>query len=177
MLSPIDLIVLVATCALLIVAVFTDVREAKIHNAVTVPFAALGLAANIYDKGLGGILFSLGGLALGLSLFFVSALVGRILGAGDCKLFAAVGALQGPAFLLWAIAFSSIIGGVFGLLVALWRGVLRHSLRRVWQAVYLKIYLKMPMDISQSSSNLRLPYAVAILAGTLFTIWWRQGRA
>jgi prepilin peptidase CpaA len=176
MLSPVDLIVLVATCTLLIVAVFTDVREAKIYNAVTVPFAGLGLGVHVYDKGLGGVLFSLGGLGLGLALFFVSALVGRILGAGDCKLFAAVGALQGPEFLLWAIAFSLMIGGVFGLLVALWRGVLRHSLRRVWQAVYLKIYLKMPMDISQSSSSLRLPYAVAILAGTLFTIWWRQGR-
>ena len=176
MLSPTDLIILVATCVLLIIAVFTDVREAKIHNVLTVPFAVLGLALNISAKGWSGIVFSLGGLLLGLALFFVSALVGRILGAGDCKLFAAVGALQGPEFLLWAIAFSLILGGVFGLLVALWRGVLRHSLQRVWQVVYMKIYLKMPMDISQSSSNLRLPYAVAILAGTLFTIWWRQGR-
>jgi hypothetical protein len=60
--------------------------------------------------------------------------------------------------------------------VALWRGVLRHSLQRVWQAVYFKICLKMPMDMTQSSSKLRLPYAIAILTGTLFTVWWQQGR-
>jgi len=87
-----------------------------------------------------------------------------------------VGALQGPQFLLWAILFSLAVGGVFAILVALWRGVLRHSLRRVWEAVYFKVYLKMPMDISTSSSKLRLPYAVAILAGSLFTIWYQQGR-
>jgi len=174
--NPVDLILLIATCALLIIAVFTDVKEAKIYNVVTVPFAILGLALNVYDKSWHGIVFSLGGLLLGLSLFFLSALVGRILGAGDCKLFAAVGALQGPQFLLWAILFSLLFGGVLGLLVALWRGVLRQSLRRVWEAVYFKIYLKMPMDISQTSSKLRLPYAVAVVAGTLFTFWWRQGR-
>jgi len=168
--------VLVATCVVLIISVFTDVRDGKIYNAVTLPFALLGLILNAISKGLPGVLFSLAGLALGLALFFLSALLGRILGAGDCKLFAAVGALQGPRFLLWAILFTLVIGGVFGLLVALWRGVLRHSLRRVWEAVYFKVYLKMPMDISQSSSKLRLPYAVAILTGSLFTLWYQQGR-
>jgi len=167
---------LVATCAALIISVFTDVRDGKIYNVVTVPAALLGLVLNIVTKGLPGAWSSLAGLALGLALFFLSAFLGRILGAGDCKLFAAVGALQGPQLLLWAILFSLVMGGVLGLLVALWRGVLRHSLQRVWQAVYFKIYLKMPMDISQSSSKLRLPYAVAILAGTLLALWWKQGR-
>ena len=175
--TPVQLALVIATCAVLIISVFTDVREGRIYNAVTVPFAALGLLLNILDKGLAGVVFSLGGLALGLALFFVSAFLGRILGAGDCKLFAAVGALQGPQFLLWAILFSLVIGGVFGILVAVWRGVLKRSLHRVWQAVYFKIYMKMPMDITQSESKLRLPYAVAILAGCLFTIYWQQGRA
>lgn len=175
--TPVQLALVIATCAVLIISVFTDVREGRIYNAVTVPFAALGLLLNILDKGLAGVVFSLGGLALGLALFFASAFLGRILGADDCKLFAAVGALQGPQFLLWAILFSFVIGGVFAILVALWRGVLKRSLQRVWQAVYFKIYMKMPMDITYSESKLRLPYAVAILAGCLFTIYWQQGRA
>lgn len=174
--SPERLVVLIATCLVVVISVFTDVRSGKILNAVTLPAALLGLVLNIVLKGASGVLFCLAGVALGLALFFLSALVGRILGAGDCKLFAAVGALQGPQFLLWAILFSLVLGGVFGILVALWRGVLGHSLRRVWEAVYFKIYLKMPMDISQSNSKLRLPYAVAITAGTLFTLWWEQGR-
>jgi len=174
--APEQIAVLVATCAVLIISVFTDVRDGKIYNAVTLPFALLGLILNIINRGLPGLLFSLAGLGMGLALFFLSAFLGRILGAGDCKLFAAVGALQGPQFLLWAILFSLAVGGVFAILVALWRGVLRHSLRRVWEAVYFKVYLKMPMDISTSSSKLRLPYAVAILAGSLFTIWYQQGR-
>lgn len=175
--TPVQLALVIATCAVLIISVFTDVRDGKIYNAITVPFAVLGLILNIVDKGLAGVVFSLSGLAIGLALFFASAFLGRILGAGDCKLFAAVGALQGPQFLLWAILFSLAIGGVFAILVALWRGVLKRSLQRVWQAVYFKLYMKMPMDITQSESKLRLPYAVAILAGCLFTIYWQQGRA
>ncbi len=174
--APDRIAVLVATCVVLVISVFTDVRDGKIYNAVTASFALLGLILNTISNGWTGALLSLAGCALGLALFFASGLVGRILGAGDCKLFAAVGALQGPQFLIWAILFSLIGGGVFGLLVALWRGVLRHSLRRVWEALYFKIFLKMPMDISQSHAKLRLPYAVAILAGCLFTLWYRQGR-
>lgn len=172
--SPIPLIILIATCAVLIISVFTDVRDGKIYNAVTVPFAALGLILNVLDKGVWGVLHSVEGMAIGLAPFFLSAFVGRILGAGDCKLFAAVGALQGPLFIVWAILFSFVAGGLLALLLALWRGILGPSLRRVGQAIYIKFFLKMPMDISQASSEVRLPYAVAILCGCLFTLWWRQ---
>lgn len=162
---------LIATCLLLVVAVFTDVRDGRIYNAVTLPFALLGMILNLLDDGLTGLLLSLAGVAMGLALFFVSGLLGRLLGAGDCKLFAAVGALLGPHLLLWAILYSLIAGGIFGIMMALWRGVLKQALQRVWQAVYFRVYMKTPMDITGSPSKMRLPYAIAICAGTLFTIW------
>lgn len=165
---------LIATCLLLVIAVFTDVRDGKIYNAVTLPFALLGLVLNLLSGGLVGLLLGLGGLAVGLALFFLSALLGRLLGAGDCKLFAALGALLGPQLLVWAILYSLIAGGIFGILMALWRGVLQQALQRVWQAVFFRFFLKVPMDITDSPSKLRLPYAVAICAGTLFAIWQRQ---
>lgn len=173
---------LIATCLLLVVAVFTDVRDGKIYNAVTLPFALVGVILNMVAGvasggalgGVSGLLFSLAGVGVGLALFFVSGLLGRILGAGDCKLFAAVGALLGPQLLVWAILYSLIAGGLFGIAMALWRGVLQQALVRVWQALYFRICMKTPMDITDSPSKLRLPYAVAICAGTLFTIWSRQ---
>ncbi|MEN6548188.1 MAG: A24 family peptidase [Armatimonadia bacterium] len=165
---------LIATCLLLVVAVFTDVRDGKIYNAVTLPFALLGMVLNLLNGGLTGLLLSIAGVAVGLALFFVSGLLGRLLGAGDCKLFAAVGALLGPQVLLWAILYSLVAGGIFGILMAIWRGVLRQALQRVWQALYFRVYMKTPMDITNSPSKLRLPYAIAICAGTLFTIWVRQ---
>jgi prepilin peptidase CpaA len=165
----------IATCVLLVVAVFTDVRGSKIPNALTVPFAVLGLLLNLWAQGPYGILVSLGGLVLGLALFFVSALLGRILGAGDCKLFAAVGALLGPQLLIWGILYTALAGGVFALLIALWRGVLGRSVKAVGQAVYFRLTMKMPMDITTADAKMRLPYAVAICAGCLFVLWQQYG--
>lgn len=169
--TPLNYIIIAATCVVLLISVVTDIRYNRIFNAVTVPFAALGLVLNIADKGWAGILFSLEGIGLGLATFFVSALIGRILGAGDCKLFAAIGALQGPHVLLWAILYSLIAGGVLAIIVALWRGVLRQSINAVWRSVYFRLFLKMPMDVTGASEKTRLPYALAICAGTLVVLW------
>lgn len=171
-----DYLLIAATVVLLLISVYTDVRYRKIYNAVTVPFAVLGLALNIYARGWGGILFSLEGIALGLALFFASAFLGRILGAGDCKLFAAVGAFQGPQMLLWCILWGLVAGGVIAVIVALARGVLRPALTRVWQSLYMRAYHKMPMDITASSEQMRLPYALAICVGTLFAMWQHHGQ-
>lgn len=164
-----------ATCVLLVIAVFTDVRGSKIPNALTLPFAILGLLLNVWAYGAFGVLVSLGGLVLGLALFFLSALLGRILGAGDCKLFAAIGALLGAKLLIWVILYTAVAGGVFALLIALWRGVLGRSCKAVWQAVYFRLTMKMPMDITTADAKMRLPYAVAICAGCLFVLWQQYG--
>jgi prepilin peptidase CpaA len=168
--TPIYYAATIATCAILIISVFTDIRYGKILNVVTLPFAILGIVLNTMDKGWGGILFSVEGILLGLALFFLSAFLGRILGAGDCKLFAAVGALQGPYFLLWVILYSLLAGGVLALLVALWRRVLLRSLDRVWRSVYMRLFLETPMDITGAGEKMRIPYALAICAGGLLVL-------
>lgn len=160
-----------AACALLIISVFTDVRDNKIYNAVTLPFALLGLTLNTVQFGTSGLLNSLGGIGIGLALFFVSAFLGRILGAGDCKLFAAVGAFVGWHSLLWIILYSLLAGGVLAILLATWRGILKRSLTGVWRSAYARAFLGTPMDITQSGVKTRLPYAVAICAGSLWVIW------
>jgi prepilin peptidase CpaA len=161
----------IATCAVLVISVFTDVREGKIFNVVTLPFAILGIVLNTWDKGWMGILFSLGGIVAGLAMFLLSAFLGRILGAGDCKLLAAVGAFLGAKLLLWVILYAAVAGGVFALLVALWRGVLKQSVTAVWRTVYLRFFMKMPMDITTAHAQTRLPYAIAICAGGFLVLW------
>lgn len=172
-----DYTLIAATVVLLLISVYTDVRYRKIYNAVTVPFAVLGLALNICTRGWWwGIVFSLEGVALGLALFFVSAFLGRILGAGDCKLFAAVGAFQGAEMLLHCILYGLIAGGVIAVIVALARGILRPAFSRVWQSLYMRAYHKMPMDITSSAEQTRLPYALAICVGTLAAMWQYHGQ-
>lgn len=170
-LTPVDLAITGATSLLLLICVATDLRQHRIYNAVTVPFAALGLGLNIYAQGAMGIAFSLGGLLLGLAVFFLSALLGRVLGAGDCKLLAAVGALQGPQLLLWCILYSLLAGGLFAAVIALRRGILASSFGRVWRSLYMRVFMRLPMDITESPEQTRLPYAVAIGVGTLVAVW------
>ena len=168
--------ILVLTVVLLLVSVYTDMRYRKILNAVTLPFAVAGLILNVVSRGWGGVLFSLGGVAMGLAVFFSSAFLGRILGAGDCKLFAAVGALQGWHMLIWCILYGLVAGGVLAIVVALARGVLRPALTRVWQSVYLRAYHNTPMDIASSGEKMRLPYALAIAAGCFAAMWQYHGQ-
>ncbi len=169
--TPLTYSMAIATCAVLIISVFTDVRQGKILNAVTLPFAILGLILNTLDKGWMGILFSLGGIAAGLGMFFLSAFLGRILGAGDCKLLAAVGAFLGAKLLLWVILYAAVAGGVLALLVALWRGVLKQSVTAVWRTLYMRVFMKLPMDITTAHEKTRLPYAIAICAGGFVVLW------
>lgn len=175
--TPPNDVVLVTTAILLLISVYTDVCYQRIYNKVTVPFAALGLGLNIYGRGAAGILFSLEGILLGLALYFASAFLGRIIGAGDCKLLAAVGALQGWHVLLWCILYTMLAGGVLAVIVALLRGVLKHSVSRVWRSLYMRLSYKTPMDITQAGDKMRLPYAVAIALGTAAALWQFSGKA
>ena len=66
---------------------------------------------------------------LGLALMLPGHLFGAT-GAGDVKLFAAVGALLGPAPIATAFLYTAIAGGVLAVVVALRRRRLRQTLER-----------------------------------------------
>ena len=85
-----------------------------------VAFAALGLT----ELTLGA---SLVGLALGLALMLPGHVFGAT-GAGDVKLFAALGALVGPTHIAVAFVYTAIAGGVLALVVAVQRRRLRQTL-------------------------------------------------
>ncbi len=156
------------TLLVVTVAVYTDVRWGKILNALTMPGIVVGLLLNSIRDGTGGLLLSLAGIGLGLGLFVLSSFLGRIIGGGDIKLLMAIGALQGPSFLLWALFYAAIIGGVLAIAIALQHGILMHKLKALFAGLYLRMTCKVPMDIEESSaSSPRLPYAIAISFGVV----------
>lgn len=161
-------IVVGLTLLLMAVAVYTDIRWGKILNSLTVPGIVVGLILNSVREGGAGLLFSLGGIALGLALFAVSALFGRIVGGGDIKLLMAIGALQGPSFLLWAMFYAAISGAVVAIIVALRHRILLSKLKALIASCYLRLACKVPMDIKENEgSGPRVPYAIAISLGTI----------
>ena len=156
------------TLLLVAIAVYTDVRWGKIFNALTAPGMVLGLTLNSIRDGPTGLLFSLAGIGLGLGLFMLSCMFGRILGGGDIKLLIAVGAFQGASFLVWAVFCAAIIGGLLAIVLALRHGILLEKLKTLFTSCYLRLAWRVPMDIQDDeAAGPRLPYAIAISFGTL----------
>src|SRR5204863_1315166 len=84
---------------LVALAAWNDFRTRRIPNWITVPGALAGFVLQIWYSGLHGAVQSIEGAALGLGLVLLLFLA-RGMGAGDVKLFAAVGALAGPQTLV-----------------------------------------------------------------------------
>ena len=153
------------------VAVYTDVRVGKIPNWLTAPAACIGLILNGIDNGPDGVIHSLLGIAVGLGVFFLSSVFGRILGGGDVKLLMAIGAIQGPTFLLWTIVYMAIIGGVLAVAVSLWRRDFVASLRRLVGGLAMRAFAKVPIDVGEVKPTARLPYAIPIALGSLTALY------
>ena len=98
-----------------------DLATRRIPNGVVVTTALGGFAAAA-----GGVSdISVGASLLGLGVGLVVMLPGHLLGgtgAGDVKLFGAVGAIVGVERILWAFCYTAIAGGVVALLWALYQG-------------------------------------------------------
>jgi len=152
-------VAIIVLCGL---AVVTDIRQRRILNVVTSPAMAIGLILNTAVNGLSGLAFAISGLLLGVLLFVVPvAFMGR--GAGDLKLLAALGALGGPAFVVWAALWSGVAGGIFALAVLL--------NRRRFGVVLAGFALDARTgQFPVARSNIRLPYAVPIAVGALVAL-------
>lgn len=100
MLSWKDAVVITAT----LYSLWTDYKERKIKNSIVYPLMVFGLIVSIVERGAKGALFSLGGMLIALVLF-PFYLAGGI-GAGDIKLFMAIGAVKGFNFVFEVVCFS-----------------------------------------------------------------------
>jgi prepilin peptidase CpaA len=154
------------------VASYTDLRWGKIYNYITVPALVTGLTLNTLGGGWSGLALSLQGVALGVALLLTTLLLGQYMGGGDLKLLAALGALRGPTFLLSALLVAVVLGGLIALGVALARGGLRESLRRLGWSLGGRL-LGGGRNPAEAGASLKFPYAVAIAGGAFAALWWR----
>lgn len=164
---------MIITLAFLILATLWDLKTRRIPNFLTLPTTFLGLAMNAYYAGLGGIKDSLLGLFLGVVLLILPFALGGM-GAGDVKLLAAVGALNGPSFVLYTFLYGAIAGGILAVLYALFRGQFSRVIAN-FKTSFLGIALKVRAKGSpvMVTSGLRFPYGIAFLIGSVITYWVR----
>jgi prepilin peptidase CpaA len=162
----------VALTAVLVTAAVADLRWRRIPNWLTLPALPAGIVAQaVFGEGLlQGVFGAVAGFAALFLLFAVGAG-----GAGDVKLFAAVGAFVGLRNLLPVFALVALAGGVAAVAVALRAGALSSVLRStggILQALVRGrwVELKERSDLDQPGA-LRLAYGAVIAAGTLLFLW------
>jgi prepilin peptidase CpaA len=158
---------------LLTAAAVCDYRTHRIPNLLVLSGALLGV---IYNTALplsphSNILFPLAGLGLGLLLFLPLYFI-RVMGAGDVKLLAMVGAFLGPGGTFHAALASMIVGGVLAILFVLARGTalrMFHNLATLFQLGFLGALGRFApsLRITAGASAGKLPYGVAIAIGTI----------
>ena len=105
-------------------------------------------------------------------MLFRSWLMGWM-GAGDVKLMAAVGAWLAWPVSLTATLLSLIAGGVFAVLVAARHKSLGRSLRGAAQMGAWAVAMHGRKGPPPLASDLRFPFAGAILAGSMISLWVR----
>ena len=157
---------------LLLIASISDCRRDKIPNWLTFGGSAFALMYSAFvpfstQLGLG---WSFGGFALGLSFMLPLYILG-MMGAGDVKLMAMVGAFLGMTHTLYAVLFVFVLGGLGVLAYALWH----HSLLRLVRNIKLMLTpllfsrrggLRLPVSGVANESVGKFPYAVSITFGT-----------
>ena len=153
-------------------AAATDLWKGKVYNVLTVPAAGAGLTMAALATGWPGVLHSLQGVGLGFLFLFATIFLGQCMGGGDIKLLGALGALRGPSFLLWTLLFAILAGGLMAVVLALWRRELLASLRRLGCSLQGRFVTGIAPDSASLQRSVRLPYAVAIAAGSVVALCW-----
>jgi prepilin peptidase CpaA len=157
--------------ALAATAAWADVRTRKIPNALTGPALLLALLAHLFLEGPLGLRGALAGMLIAGGVMLPGWLL-RLTGAGDVKLMAALGAWLAFPHALFATLGALIAGGVVAAGIALRRGLLRQTL---WNTAALGAWMFSPARTGgpPPGSGVRFPFAVAVLAGSVGSLWIR----
>jgi prepilin peptidase CpaA len=179
--------VLSVLCLFLICAVWSDVRQRRISNAMVLAGSFVGIACNSalpegngFSSALPGALGfwgAAGGLMMGLGLMLPLFLL-RAMGAGDAKLVAMVGAFLGLHAVVGVVLATFLIGGVMSLAVTLRNGSMGRlfgNLKTMLLGGFFKLMLnELPTVDAAVVSAGKLPYAVAIAGGTMAWVLLRH---
>lgn len=160
--------------AVVALAAHSDLRRRRIPNWLTLSLALAGILAAAVRPDL-SVSQALAGLGVGLLIPFVLFALG-MLGAGDAKLLAAIGAWMGPVGVLWVLLFTALAGAALSLGLAARQGRFRVLLRNT-ALIGLSLLTTRrtgwvsASEVAQTAAleKTTLPYALAIFAGLVAT--------
>lgn len=162
MFSTFNPIVAAAVAGAGAVSAVIDMRVRRVPNPLTFGIAAVGVTLAAVQATPVGITGALAGLGVGLALMLPGHVIGAT-GAGDVKLFAALGTFLGPARIGMAFIYVALVGAALALVIARRRGRLRATLDRT--AAIVRTGGAAAAEIERPEHNNRFAYAPAIALG------------
>jgi prepilin peptidase CpaA len=163
--KPSDAIVIGTLVAGATAAAAFDLRTGRVPNRLNAVLALCGVGYAVAGIGHLSVAAALVGLCIGLALMLPGHVFGAT-GAGDVKLFAAMGALLGPAPIVAAFLYTALAGGVLAAIVGFHRRRLRRTLDGAVRIVATRGAAA--AEIEQPQQNNRFCYAPAIAVGAIF---------
>lgn len=163
---------LVALVVLVAAATIVDIREHRIPNFIVAAGMLLAISFHALAPGGQGPTFSLAGLAVGMTALMPFYVMG-VMGAGDVKLMGMIGAFIGTAAVVTTVLATMVAGGILALLASAYR----RTLPRLVGNLRMMIMQRTLGGADSGASGLpesagKLPYAVAIAAGTACQLFW-----
>src|SRR5262245_38100868 len=161
---------LILLAPLAIFVIYFDVRYRRIPNMLVLATLIAGFAINVWFNGVQGMLSSLEGLALAFFPMLLMHIFGAM-GAGDVKLFAAVGAVLGVSLVPVAFVVVVMLGALLAIYTMLRAGTVLTTLHGV-----LRIFVgilpgwEMPRFAMSPDRKHTIPYGVAIMLGSLIAV-------
>jgi prepilin peptidase CpaA len=151
--------------------IYMDVRHRRIPNKLVFAVLVAGVTLNLLFAGWRGLAVSLEGLGLAFAMMFVLHVFGTM-GAGDVKLFAAVGSIVGISHVIPTLLVVTMTGGLFAVCKMIYARRTGRTLIGVAQFFYGLLpgqtvpHFEVPADTTYT-----LPYAVPICVGGLLSIF------
>jgi prepilin peptidase CpaA len=166
---------------LILWASWIDYKEKRVPNYLNVIIILSGLLVQLLFKGGWGVLSGVEGLALGFALLIVPWAM-YMMGAGDVKLLAGMGAWLGPEMVLWTFMIGAIIGGVASLIMIAsqhrWAGAMDNFQTAALKCTSAKLAFSKVGEVKSLASKQLIPYGMPLTGGALivmglkfFAIW------
>ncbi|HHX17248.1 MAG TPA: prepilin peptidase [Clostridium sp.] len=155
----------------LVLSAYFDYKYFKIKNFVVYPAILSGILINLIISGTGGLKDSIFGTIVPfITLFLLYAL--RFLGAGDVKLFSAIGAIMGMEFGIYCMAHSFLFGAFLALLIMIKRKNFFERFKKLF--LYLRnSFILMKFEKYQEFGGEKsgiFRFSYAILGGAIITV-------
>jgi prepilin peptidase CpaA len=174
----IQILVAVLLPAILIAASWIDLKQHRIPNFLTLSALIAGVSLQLILQGWSGIMYSLGGMAIGFLIFIPFYIKGGM-GAGDVKLMAAAGAFLGFEDTLLAVGLTLFAGSIMGVFLLVILGGIKSAMHRYYSTLKQLLYTH-SVDLSyipppsDDAASVKFPYAAAICIGTIAAMWYQS---